>query len=108
MDEVKNEIETTKQRRAFPGDRFVVIMDVSYNSLVGHSRLPLQPFANKVTSSIIALKQMGDSIDKDLHSLLQYYGENTEDSENMKPEEFFGLITSFALALDVCLACFRC
>lgn len=45
---------------------------------------------------------MGASVDKDLQSLLQYYGENTENTETMKPEDFFGLITSFALALDVC------
>jgi len=48
-----------------------------------------------------ALKKMGASVDKDLHSLLVYYGEESDPSDGAKPEDFFALIMAFSSALNV-------
>jgi len=44
---------------------------------------------------------MGAAVDKDLHSLLVYYGEPTESGEGTHPEDFFALVMSFSSALNV-------
>lgn len=44
---------------------------------------------------------MGTSVDKDLHSLLAYYGEASDSTDGAKPEDFFALIMTFSSALNV-------
>lgn len=41
------------------------------------------------------------TVEKDLKSLLSYYGENPESSDAPKPEDFFGLVASFSSSLQV-------
>lgn len=48
-----------------------------------------------------ALSHMGSTIDKEMQSLLTYYGESSDTAENAKPEDFFALIISFSSALNV-------
>jgi hypothetical protein len=48
-----------------------------------------------------ALKQMGTTVDKDLQSLLAYYGEAADSTDAAKPEDFFALIMTFSSALNV-------
>lgn len=48
-----------------------------------------------------ALKHMGASVDKDLHSLIAYYGEPSESTDGAKPEDLFALIITFSSALNV-------
>lgn len=48
-----------------------------------------------------ALKHMGTTVDKDLHSLLAYYGEASDSTDPAKPEDFFVLIMNFSSALNV-------
>ena len=78
---MKSEIATLKQSRtAIPNDRFVLVM---------------QPFVRDVDNSITALRNMGQSLDTELKSLLIYYGENPDSPEAPKPEDFFNLIVPF-------------
>lgn len=44
---------------------------------------------------------MSTTVDKELKSLLSYYGENPESPEAPKPEDFFGLVASFSSSLQV-------
>jgi len=44
---------------------------------------------------------MSQAIEKELKSLLEYYGEVPEAPEAPKPEDFFGLIVSFSSSLQV-------
>jgi len=44
---------------------------------------------------------MSSSVENDLRSLLIYYGENPDSPDAPKPEDFFGLIQSFSLSLQV-------
>jgi hypothetical protein len=44
---------------------------------------------------------MKTTVEKDLKSLLSYYGENPESSDAPKPEDFFGLVASFSSSLQV-------
>ena len=86
--QVKSEIATLKQSRtAIPNDRFVLVM---------------QPFVRDVDNSITALRNMGQSLDTELKSLLIYYGENPDSPEAPKPEDFFNLILTFSSSLRVC------
>lgn len=41
------------------------------------------------------------TVEKELKSLLSYYGENPESSDAPKPEDFFGLVASFSSSLQV-------
>ncbi|CAK5262775.1 unnamed protein product [Mycena citricolor] len=58
-----------------------------------------QPFAGQVEPSVVALKNMSQSLDTELRSLLAYYGETPETTS---PEDFFGLIVSFSTLLQKC------
>ncbi len=58
----------------------------------------------EVEESIVALKNMGQSLEGDLHSLLAYYGENPDTPDAPKPEDFFGLILSFSSSLQVIIS----
>lgn len=61
-----------------------------------------QPFVAQVTPSVQALQNMGNRVDQELRDLLVYFGEqNTEGTDAMKPEDFFGLILSFSTAIQV-------
>ncbi|KAJ6572601.1 hypothetical protein B0H10DRAFT_2106751 [Mycena sp. CBHHK59/15] len=87
LGQVKDEIAQLKSMRGVPAnDQFIRVM---------------QPFLAEVGPSVIALKNMGNSLDGELRSLLSYYGENPDSSEAPKPEDFFGLISSFSSSLQV-------
>jgi diaphanous 1 len=62
---------------------------------------PCQPFVAQVSPTVEALKKMGASVEEELQSLLVYYGERPDSPEAPKPEDFFGLISSFASSLQV-------
>ncbi|KAJ6583786.1 hypothetical protein B0H10DRAFT_2168123 [Mycena sp. CBHHK59/15] len=88
LGQVKDEIAQLKSMRGVPAnDQFIRVM---------------QPFLAEVGPSVIALKNMGNSLDGELRSLLSYYGENPDSSEAPKPEDFFGLISSFSSSLQKC------
>jgi hypothetical protein len=61
----------------------------------------VQPFVEQVTGSIHALTSMSTALDKELKSLLTYYGEDPASPEAPKPEDFFGLVASFSSSLQV-------
>lgn len=44
---------------------------------------------------------MASALESELRSLFLYYGESTEIAEEMKAEDFFGMISSFATSLQV-------
>lgn len=44
---------------------------------------------------------MNVSVEGELRSLLIYFGEKPDSSDAPKPEDFFGLISSFATSLQV-------
>ncbi|KAK0190551.1 hypothetical protein F5146DRAFT_558282 [Armillaria mellea] len=87
LTQIKTEITQLKQQSVLPDDRFTLVM---------------QPFVTEVEESIVALKNMGQSLEGDLHSLLAYYGENPDTPDAPKPEDFFGLILSFSSSLQKC------
>jgi hypothetical protein len=47
---------------------------------------------------MLALNNMSQQLDEDLTNLLRYFG---EDPSSTKPEDFFGIISSFAIAVQV-------
>jgi len=55
----------------------------------------------QVSPKVNALKNMNNSLDGELRSLLTYFGEDPDSPEAPKLEDFFGLILSFSLALQV-------
>lgn len=55
----------------------------------------------QVASPVEALENMGRSLEAELKSMLQFYGEKTDPPDARKPEDFFGLILSFSIALQV-------
>ena len=60
-----------------------------------------QPFLSQVSERVDALKQLGQTVENDLRSLYAYFGEAFDTSESPKPEDFFGMICSFSLSLQV-------
>ncbi|EIW76318.1 hypothetical protein CONPUDRAFT_139713 [Coniophora puteana RWD-64-598 SS2] len=83
---VKEEVHLLKQlRHPSSGDQFVAIM---------------QPFVERQSTSIDALKKMMDAVEGDLRSLLAYYGESGDPSDGIKPEDFFGIVCSFSTTLQ--------
>lgn len=61
----------------------------------------MEPFITQVTPSVKALQNMGSKVDEELKTLLRYYGEQPDGgADSMKPEDFFGLVMSFASALQ--------
>lgn len=44
---------------------------------------------------------MASTVESDLRSLLEYYGEAPDSPEAPKPEDFFGLVLSFSSSLQV-------
>lgn len=71
---------------AHPLDRFVMVMEV---------------FVAESAPAMAALNSMSQQLDRDLCELLRYFG---EDPSSMKAEEFFGIISSFSVALQVSLS----
>jgi len=65
-----------------------------------------QHFIVQVSGSVGALKEMTASVENDLRSLFSYFGESFDSPDSLKPEDFFGMICSFSLSLQVrlCLA----
>jgi diaphanous 1 len=55
----------------------------------------------RVASSVEALGKMNVSVEGELRSLLIYFGEKPDSPDAPKPEDFFGLISSFATSLQV-------
>ncbi|KAJ3566776.1 hypothetical protein NP233_g6789 [Leucocoprinus birnbaumii] len=89
LSRVKLEVDNLKEFGPLDGeDHFVQVME---------------PFVDKVKESIQALASMGTTLDKELKSLLTYYGEDPSSPEAPKPEDFFGLIASFSSSLQKCM-----
>ncbi|KAG8880257.1 hypothetical protein FRB97_000969 [Tulasnella sp. 331] len=84
MEQAKSEIQAAKKAKG-ADDRFAVVME---------------PFVNQSQASVDALKDSAMALDKELKSVLIYYGETGEPGEGMKPEELFGILMSFASALQ--------
>ena len=61
----------------------------------------LQPFVDKVGPSVEALKNMAQLLDGQLKALMAYYGEQPDAADAKKPEDFFGMISSFSTSLQV-------
>jgi len=72
-----------------PADRFVMVMEV---------------FVSESEPAMAALNAMSQQLERDLGDLLRYFG---EDPSSTKAEDFFGIISSFSIALQVG-ACFSC
>lgn len=88
LERVREEVRYAQARGKGDGeDRFVLVM---------------QPFVAKVSPSVEALKNMGQLLDGQMKALLAYYGEQTDTAEARKPEDFFGLISSFSTSLQKC------
>lgn len=66
-----------------PLDRFVAVMEI---------------FIMESDPAMSALNAMSQQLERDLGDLLRYFG---EDPLNTKVEDFFGTISSFAIALQV-------
>lgn len=85
---VKTEVATLKRAPTRPpGDKFIPVMEA---------------FVLQVASPVEALENMGRSLEAELKSMLQFYGEKTDPPDARKPEDFFGLILSFSIALQKC------
>lgn len=61
----------------------------------------IQPFVDKVGPSVEALKNMAQLLDGQLKALMAYYGEQTDAADAKRPEDFFGMISSFSTSLQV-------
>ncbi|EMD40584.1 hypothetical protein CERSUDRAFT_102967 [Gelatoporia subvermispora B] len=85
LKQVRDEIQEVHRLHPSPEDRFVSVM---------------QPFVSRVSSSVEALQNMAASLDRELRYMLQFYGENPDIPEAPKPEDFFGLVQTFSLALQ--------
>jgi len=86
LHQVNTEIQFMKNRRSLPSDdRFLGVME---------------PFVSQAGPMVDALRNMCKTVENDLHSLLQYYGENPESFESTKPEDFFALVMAFSTALN--------
>lgn len=82
---VQQEVRNLQQATTPPGDRFIVVM---------------QPFISQVTPSVNALKSMVNVVERELRSLLLYYGENPDSSDAPKYEDFFALVVTFSSNLQ--------
>ncbi|PPQ84655.1 hypothetical protein CVT24_006861 [Panaeolus cyanescens] len=87
LNQVQEEVKHISALGNRSGDHFVAVM---------------RRFISETTPSVEALKNMGDTVDKELKSLLLYYGEKQDGPEAPKPEDFFGLIASFSSSLQKC------
>ncbi|PPQ68279.1 hypothetical protein CVT26_006195 [Gymnopilus dilepis] len=87
LDKVKAEVEEHRRLQSTHQDRFVQVM---------------QLFIHEKLSTVDALKNMGQTVERDIRSLLTYFGENPDSPEAPKPEDFFGLIASFSSSLQKC------
>lgn len=63
----------------------------------------MEPFIEQVKESIQALTSMSVALDKELKSLLMYYGEDPTSPDAPKPEDFFGMVASFSSTLQKCM-----
>lgn len=68
-----------------PLDRFALVMEV---------------FVSESEPAMTALNATSQQLDRDLGELLRYFG---EDPASTKAEDFFGIISSFSMALQVSL-----
>lgn len=84
---VKEELAFVRQwPSAHPLDRFQMVMEV---------------FIAESEPAMVALNAMSQQLEQDLGDLLRFFG---EDPSSSKPEDFFGIISSFAIALQVSAA----
>ena len=60
----------------------------------------MEPFIAQARPTVDNLKISGQALDSELKSLMAYYGESTEGSDAMKPEDFFGVIMTFSSTLQ--------
>ncbi len=102
---VNAEVRNFKELRSInEEDRFIQVMEVIgplfQKSSDGSN--PFQPFTQQFEPSIEALTNMGATLEKELKSLLSYYGEDPGSAEVPKPEDFFNLVASFSFSLQVC------
>lgn len=61
--------------------------------------LGAKPYVIEQGPKVVALKGMAASLQKDLQSLLLYFGENSETSE--ASDDFFAMIVGFSSSLQV-------
>ena len=60
-----------------------------------------QPFLGEVSERVDVLKRLSTTVENDLRSLYAYFGESFDSPESPKPEDFFGMICSFSISLQV-------
>jgi diaphanous 1 len=86
LDKVNTEIETLQTLGISPsGDRFIPVM---------------RNFATSAAPSVVRIQKMGVDVDQDLKALLSFFGEQAEGPEATRPEDFFGMVLAFSLALQ--------
>jgi len=54
----------------------------------------------QASDAVEGLKKLTASVENDLRSVYSYYGESFDSPDSLKPEDFFGRICSFSLALQ--------
>jgi len=85
LGQVEQEIQNLRQLSVLPNDKFTAVM---------------QPFVSQATPTVTALKNMVKVLEKELRSLLLYYGENPDSPEAPKYEDFFAMILAFSSSLQ--------
>ncbi|KAF9200795.1 hypothetical protein BGZ49_008981 [Haplosporangium sp. Z 27] len=83
MNQIREEIRVLRKIRISPpNDHFVDVME---------------KFADINDEGIQKIVEVGQGLEQDLKKLLMFYG---EDSNNTKPEDFFGMLVSFSTMLQ--------
>lgn len=93
-----------KYPNPLPNDRFLQVMEVAYIHRERCRRpadSPKQPFVVQISERVSALERMASTVETDLYALYAYYGEPYGTPESPKPGDFFGVICSFSLSLQV-------
>ncbi|KIY49480.1 hypothetical protein FISHEDRAFT_65448 [Fistulina hepatica ATCC 64428] len=86
--QVRNEITQVRSLKTVdPRDRFLIVM---------------QPFVLQIEPKITALKNMAESVDKQLKSMATYFGETLDSPDGPKAEELFSIFTTFSSSLQKC------
>jgi diaphanous 1 len=104
LQKIKIEIDQLQEIQGVaPNDRFIVVMEVS--GVLFLARLALtflwKPYIAEQTPRVEAIKNMVTLLQKDLKSLLSFYGEKVDSPEAPKYEDFFRMIASFSSSLQV-------
>lgn len=57
-------------------------------------------FIRKAETTTSEIQALGTKLEEDLRSLLSYFGEKMDGLEGTRPDEFFGMMLGFSLALQ--------